>query len=120
MVGPEITCVLLDVGATGFNSALEVIKGESDGKLAPGLAVGRAELEVLLASKLGKVSEASEAEGAGGKVDGSDEDGKGVGVKLADTVLVGSKGEGTSGKLEPCKFDGPVCNWVLKLGYCIC
>lgn len=65
---------------------LEVIRGESDGKLVFGVATGRAALGALLGNELGNVSKASVAEGTGGreddKIDDEVDGSKELGVKL--------------------------------------
>jgi len=73
--------------------------------------VGEVEtLSVLFVTDTGKISEASVAEGAGGKVDGAGGKAEGAGGKLdggkeADitlgvVVLTGSSDDGNSGRLE--------------------
>ena len=98
-----------------LNSGPEVVKGESAGKLAPRVAGGSAGFGALLGNEPGKVSDASVAEGAGGRADGKVEDDKEVEVKLREPVLAGSKGGGTSGKLELCKLARPASKGALKL-----
>lgn len=116
-----------------FKSGLEVVKGDSTGKLVPKLVVGSAELGILSGIKLGNVSEGSEADGIWGTVDGTAE----WDVKLRELAMPGSRGgrmsgkeavkveigkfEGgkvETGKFGPGKFETPVSK-VLKLGYCI-
>lgn len=53
-----------------FKSALEVVKGDSTGKLAPKSVVGSAELRILSCIKFGNVSEGRKAEGIRGTVEG--------------------------------------------------
>ncbi|CAI9761469.1 unnamed protein product [Fraxinus pennsylvanica] len=48
------------------------------------------------------------------------EEGKEVVLKLVEPVLLRTKGEGYSGKLEPGKFDPPVGKDALKPIYGIC
>lgn len=116
-----------------FKSGLEVVKGDSTGKLVPKLVVGSAELGILSGIKLGNVSEGREADGIWGTVDGTAE----WDVKLRELAMPGSRGgrmsvkeavkveigkfEGgkvETGKFGPGKFETPVSK-VLKLGYCI-
>lgn len=116
-----------------FKSGLEVVKGDSTGKLVPKLVVGSAELGILSGIKLGNVSEGREADGIWGTVDGTAE----WDVKLRELAMPGSRGgrmsvkeavkveigkfEGgkvETGKFGPGKFETPVSK-VLNLGYCI-
>ena len=71
-----------------FKSGLEVVKGDSTGKLAPKLVVGSAELGILSGIKLGNVSEGREADGIRGTVDGTAE----WDVKLRELAMPGSRG----------------------------
>lgn len=114
----------LETGGTiALIAELEVIRGESDGKLVFGVATGRAALGALLGNELGNVSKASVAEGTGGreddKIDDEVDGSKELGVKLWELAPVGSKGDGASGKFEPWIFEDPVGKGALKLEYCI-
>ena len=102
-----------------FNSGLEVVKGESVGKLAPKVTGGRVGLGALLGNELRKVSDASVAAGAGVRAEGKVVDDKEVEVRLREPVLEGSKGGVTSGKDELSKLAGAAGKGALKLGYCI-
>jgi hypothetical protein len=125
-------------GAMVFKSGLEVVKGDSTGKLAPKLVVGSAELGILSGIKLGNVSEGREAEGIRGTVEGKVDGTAEWDVKLRELAMPGSRGGRTSGKeagkveigkfedgkvetgkFGPGKFEIPVSKEVLKLGYCI-
>lgn len=93
-----------------FKSGLEVVKGDSTGKLAPKLVVGSAELGILSGIKLGNVSEGREAEGIRGTVEGKVDGTEEWEVKLRELVMPGSRGSGTSGKeagkVDTGRFDG--------------
>jgi len=106
----------LDTGGTiAFISRLDVVIGANDCKLAATVATGSRTVGALFGTETGKVSEASVAEGAGGKVDGIFNGGKDVDVTLGELELAGTKDVGNSGKCED-----PEGKEGLKLGYCIC
>lgn len=100
------------------NSGLELVKGASAGELALSVAGGGAGLGALLGKEADKVSDASVAEGAGGREDEVAND-KEEDVNMWELVLAGSKEGGISGKLELCKLAEPAGKEALKLGYCI-
>lgn len=95
-----------------------VIRGGSDGKLALKLTEGRAEIGGLLNMTLDRESEDVVVDETVGRVDGrvADEE---MEVMLSELLLTGSKGDGTSGKCGPGKFEAPAGKEVLKPGYCI-
>jgi len=111
---PEIALGLLANGTAAFISEPPLVKGASDGKLAPSVAAGSDTVGALFETDAWKVSGASVAEGAGGKIvverfNGGAE----VDVMLGELVPTGRKADGNSGK-----FEGPVGNEELKLGNC--
>lgn len=111
----ELAVALLEMGGTMVvASGAEVVNTDGDCKLAPSDAIGIAELGALFCIKLGNASEDSVIAGAGGRLEGKE-----VFVELSTLVLVGSKGNGNSGRLEPGKFEAPVGNDGLNAGYCI-
>lgn len=116
-----------------FISGPELVNKVNDGKLAASTAAEVETVSALFVTDIGKISEASAAEGtwdklegAGDKLEGTEDkaDGpggkaEGAGGKEADVtlgvlVLTGSKDDGNSGKLEDTAGKEG-----LKLGYCI-
>lgn len=108
-------------GTIAFISGPELVSEVSDGKLAANMVAEVETLGILFVTDAGKISEASVAEGAGGKAEGKADGAggnaegargkaEGAGAKLdggneADVtlgvvVLTGSKDDGNSGKLE--------------------
>lgn len=100
-------------------SEVGVIKGESEGKLALGVAVGRTALGTLFGTELGNASGARVIDGARGRVDSNVEAGKDVVVKFRALVVAGTSEGGYSGKFEPGKVEAPVGTEALNPEYCI-
>lgn len=106
---------MLEIGGTiTFISGLNVVIGFSDGKLAANVDAGSRTVGALFGTDAGNVSEANEAEGAGGKVDGRFTGGKEADVILGELELAGSNDGCSSGI-----FEDPEGKEGLKLGYCI-
>lgn len=95
-----------------------VIRGGSDGILALRLTAGKAEIGALVSMKLGRESEDAVADGTVERVEGTVADEE-MEVMFSELLLTGSKGDGTSGKCGPGKFEAPAGKEVLKPGYCI-
>jgi len=101
-------------GTIAFISGPELVSEVSVGKLAANMVAEVETLGVLFVTDAGKISEASVAEGAGGKAEGKADGaggkaegaggkldgGKEADVTLGVVVLTGSKDDGNSGKLE--------------------
>lgn len=120
-------------------SGVEVVSGDSDGKLPPN------DTGALFVIALGNVSKCKLIDGAGGRLEGKVGPGNEAVVKLEE--LVGNNGEGYSGKFEvgklkagmlevgkfedgklgkfevgkfdEGKFEAPAGKEALKPGYCI-
>lgn len=94
---------------------------DNDGKIGVD-DMGVPETGALFKDKLDArldVSEASVAECTGGRVKGRVEVGREE-EELLELLLVGTKGEGYSGKFEPGRPEAPVGKDVLKPEYCNC
>lgn len=101
-------------GTAALMSGPPLVKGVSGGNLAASVTAGSDTVGALFGTDACKVSGASVAEGAGGKVDGRFDGGIEVDVILGELVPTGRKADGNSGK-----FEGPVGKEGLKLGNCI-
>ena len=106
----------MEIGGTiALISGLDVAKGARDVKLELSVTGGRPILGgALLGTEFPNVSEASVAEGTGGRVDVKVNGAKELELKFKELELPGGNRDGSSGK-----FEGPVGKEVLKLGYCI-
>jgi len=88
-------------GTIAFISGPELVSEVSDGKLAANMVAEVETLVVLFVTDTGKISEASVAEGAGGKAEGKVD---GAGGKAEGKVdSAGGKAEGAGGKLDEGK-----------------
>lgn len=109
---------MLDIeGAITFKSWPDVTKGDNDDNVAVE-DMGVPETGVLFNTRL-DVSEVNVADCKGGTVKGKVEVGREE-EELRAPLVVGSKGEGYSGKFELGRLAAPVGKDVLKPEYCIC